>query len=157
MPPSAECEKAVKKMRTCSACQGLPDFKPCNGYCINIMKGCLAYHGEINDSWNEYIGRKDLGLFYLNQKIMFIFFRILDEPLRAACWTFQCGDDYRANQHQDLGCNHELSRIWIPGKLTASIFIWSSVFCRQHGQTVATEKCPHSSQLSGAVSVQSPQ
>merc|ERR1719219_1445560 len=45
----------VKKMRTCSACQGLPDLKPCGGYCTNIMKGCLAYHGEINDSWNEYI------------------------------------------------------------------------------------------------------
>ena len=51
-----------------------------------------------------------------------MFIRILDEPLRAPSWTFQRGDDYRANQHQDLGCNHELSRIWIPGKLSASSF-----------------------------------
>ena len=60
MPPSAECERAVKKMRTCSACQGLPDLKPCGGYCTNIMKGCLAYHGEVNDSWNDYIGKTEI-------------------------------------------------------------------------------------------------
>merc|ERR1719410_692230 len=42
-------------MSSCPACQGLPEGKPCNGLCINTMKGCLAYHYEINDSWNEYI------------------------------------------------------------------------------------------------------
>ena len=142
MPPSAECERAVKKMRTCSACQGLPDFKPCSGYCINIMKGCLAYHGEINDSWNEYIGEAATIFYQSENNRKFIFIRILDEPLRAPGWTFQRRDDYRANQHQDLGCNHELSRIWIPGKLTASFSIWVSVFCWQSGQIVAaTEKC----------------
>ena len=73
MPPSAECERAVKKMRTCSACQGLPDFKPCSGYCINIMKGCLAYHGEVNDNWNEYIGKTGIILYQGRRKQQNIF------------------------------------------------------------------------------------
>ena len=54
--PSSSCLTALQKMTTCAACQGLPHIKPCNGYCLNIMKGCLAYHYEINDSWNDYIG-----------------------------------------------------------------------------------------------------
>eukprot|EP00091_Calanus_sinicus_P008925 TRINITY_DN21224_c0_g1_i1.p1 TRINITY_DN21224_c0_g1~~TRINITY_DN21224_c0_g1_i1.p1 ORF type:complete len:194 (+),score=7.56 TRINITY_DN21224_c0_g1_i1:33-584(+) len=42
-------------MSSCPACQGLPEVKPCNGYCINIMKGCMAYHYEIDELWNKYI------------------------------------------------------------------------------------------------------
>merc|ERR1719348_1853489 len=46
---------AVQKMSTCSACTGLPELQPCQGFCVNIMKGCLAYHYEIDDLWNKYI------------------------------------------------------------------------------------------------------
>jgi len=53
--PSKECLSAVQKMSSCPACQGLPEVKPCNGYCINIMKGCMAYHYEIDELWNKYI------------------------------------------------------------------------------------------------------
>jgi len=53
--PSEECLTAVQQMHTCSACKGLPDLQPCNGYCVNIMKGCLAYHYEIDELWNKYI------------------------------------------------------------------------------------------------------
>ena len=55
--PSPECLAAVKRMRTCSACKGLPDLQPCPGLCLNTMKGCLAYHYEIDDLWNKYIGK----------------------------------------------------------------------------------------------------
>ena len=34
----------------------LPKVKPCNGYCINIMKGCMAHHYQVNAVWNQYIG-----------------------------------------------------------------------------------------------------
>jgi len=55
VPPSDECVSAVQKMSTCSACTGLPELQPCQGFCVNIMKGCLAYHYEIDDLWNKYI------------------------------------------------------------------------------------------------------
>ena len=42
-------------------------------------------------------------------------FRVPDESFGETFWTFQCWDDDRANQHQDLRCHHELSGIWIPG------------------------------------------
>ena len=58
--PSPECLAAVKRMRTCSACKGLPDLQPCPGLCLNTMKGCLAYHYEIDDLWNKYIGKYTL-------------------------------------------------------------------------------------------------
>ena len=43
-------------MSSCPACQGLPEIEPCKGYCINVMKGCLAFHSELSDSWNKFIG-----------------------------------------------------------------------------------------------------
>merc|ERR1719510_2143051 len=42
-------------MNSCPACQGLPEILPCRGYCINVMKGCLAFHAELSDSWNKFI------------------------------------------------------------------------------------------------------
>ncbi len=43
------------KMMYCPYCRGLPHVKPCNNYCMNIMKGCLAYHADLNEEWNSYI------------------------------------------------------------------------------------------------------
>merc|ERR1719412_1034529 len=53
--PSQECLTAVKKMSSCPACQGLPEVKPCNGYCINIMKVCMAFHYDMQELWEKYI------------------------------------------------------------------------------------------------------
>lgn len=55
VPPTTECYPALMKMTYCPHCQGLPDLKPCNNYCMNVMKGCLAYHAEIDNDWNTYI------------------------------------------------------------------------------------------------------
>ena len=55
--PKEECVRALTKMSNCPACQGLPDVQPCRGYCINVMKGCLAFHSELSDSWNEFVGK----------------------------------------------------------------------------------------------------
>ena len=54
--PSPSCLSAVKSMRTCPACQGLPTIAPCNGFCLNVMKGCLAHHYHIDDLWARFIG-----------------------------------------------------------------------------------------------------
>jgi len=57
IPPKDECVKALTKMSSCPACQGIPEIQPCRGYCINVMKGCLAFHAQLSDSWNEFIGK----------------------------------------------------------------------------------------------------
>ncbi|KAH3807254.1 hypothetical protein DPMN_135589, partial [Dreissena polymorpha] len=53
--PTDECRRGLTKMMYCPYCQGLMRTKPCNNYCLNTMKGCLAQHSELNKAWNEYI------------------------------------------------------------------------------------------------------
>lgn len=53
--PSQQCSRALMKMTYCPHCHGLPDLKPCGNYCLNVMKGCLAYHAELDKEWNNYI------------------------------------------------------------------------------------------------------
>jgi len=53
--PTSSCNKAHMKMLYCPYCRGFADIKSCNNYCMNVMKGCLAYHSEINEPWNAYI------------------------------------------------------------------------------------------------------
>uniref|UniRef100_T1J8P2 Glypican-6 n=1 Tax=Strigamia maritima TaxID=126957 RepID=T1J8P2_STRMM len=55
VPATGECTRALMKMTYCPHCQGLPDLKPCNTYCMNVMKGCLGYHTELDAEWNTYI------------------------------------------------------------------------------------------------------
>ena len=52
---SPACVRAVQRMGTCSACQGLPSIPPCPGLCLNVMKGCLAHHYEVTHLWDDYI------------------------------------------------------------------------------------------------------
>lgn len=53
--PTDACTQALMRMSYCPQCRGLTQTKPCNNYCLNTMKGCLAYHSELNGIWNEYI------------------------------------------------------------------------------------------------------
>nr|XP_057945672.1 glypican-5a isoform X2 [Doryrhamphus excisus] len=50
-----ECRKALLKMHYCPHCQGLTQSKPCMGYCLNVMRGCLASMAEIDLHWREFI------------------------------------------------------------------------------------------------------
>ncbi|XP_038674235.1 glypican-5a isoform X1 [Scyliorhinus canicula] len=50
-----ECSRALLKMQFCSHCHGLINRKPCMGYCLNVMRGCLANMAEIDPHWREYI------------------------------------------------------------------------------------------------------
>lgn len=56
---SPDCGRALMKMTYCPACQGLPELKACSNYCINVMKGCLAYQAELDTEWNKFI--KEMG------------------------------------------------------------------------------------------------
>lgn len=55
MDVSQACLRAVTKMSWCPYCRGFTHLKPCSNYCLNVMKGCLAYHYELNEAWNTYI------------------------------------------------------------------------------------------------------
>uniref|UniRef100_A0A8C3I2M0 Glypican-5 n=1 Tax=Chrysemys picta bellii TaxID=8478 RepID=A0A8C3I2M0_CHRPI len=50
-----ECSKALVKMQYCPHCQGLTLIRPCVGYCLNVMRGCLASVSELDTQWREYI------------------------------------------------------------------------------------------------------
>ncbi|KAM9826728.1 glypican-5a [Syngnathus typhle] len=52
---SRECRKALLKMHYCPHCQGLTQSKPCMGYCLNVMRGCLASMAEIDIHWREFV------------------------------------------------------------------------------------------------------
>ncbi|XP_058484505.1 glypican-5a isoform X2 [Solea solea] len=53
---SRECRRALLKMHYCPHCQGLTESKPCMGYCLNVMRGCLASLAEIDVHWREFVG-----------------------------------------------------------------------------------------------------
>ncbi|XP_004680127.1 PREDICTED: glypican-5 [Condylura cristata] len=50
-----ECSRALLRMQYCPHCQGLALSKPCTGYCLNVMRGCLAHMAELNPHWHAYI------------------------------------------------------------------------------------------------------
>uniref|UniRef100_A0A3B4AP73 Uncharacterized protein n=1 Tax=Periophthalmus magnuspinnatus TaxID=409849 RepID=A0A3B4AP73_9GOBI len=51
---SKECVKALVKMVYCSHCRGLTLIKPCDGLCLNVMRGCLASVSELDQPWRRY-------------------------------------------------------------------------------------------------------
>lgn len=53
---SKECVKGLVRMVYCSHCRGLTLIKPCVGYCLNVMRGCLASVSELDQSWRRYTG-----------------------------------------------------------------------------------------------------
>uniref|UniRef100_A0A8D0B3F1 Glypican-5 n=1 Tax=Salvator merianae TaxID=96440 RepID=A0A8D0B3F1_SALMN len=50
-----ECSRALVKMQYCPHCQGLTLIRPCEGYCLNVMRGCFASVSELDDPWRDYI------------------------------------------------------------------------------------------------------
>ncbi|XP_060623920.2 glypican-5-like isoform X1 [Anolis sagrei] len=50
-----ECTRALVKMQYCPHCQGLTLIRPCEGYCLNVMRGCFASVSELDIPWREYI------------------------------------------------------------------------------------------------------
>ncbi|NXB38089.1 GPC5 protein, partial [Eulacestoma nigropectus] len=52
---SKDCSRALLRMQYCPHCQGLTLSKPCMGYCLNIIRGCLADVAEVDLHWRRYI------------------------------------------------------------------------------------------------------
>lgn len=55
MEASGDCMRAVMRMSMCPVCQGLDEVKPCGHYCLNVFKGCLAYHADLGVEWDNYV------------------------------------------------------------------------------------------------------
>lgn len=51
------CHDALLKMTHCPKCMGLSgSAKPCSGYCLNVLRGCLTkYVAELDSPWNGYV------------------------------------------------------------------------------------------------------
>nr|CAI5864407.1 unnamed protein product [Callosobruchus analis] len=57
---NTQCHDALLKMTYCPKCQGLwkKEPKPCSGYCLNVLRGCLTkYVAELDLPWNGYVFR----------------------------------------------------------------------------------------------------
>ncbi|XP_055558288.1 glypican-5 [Falco cherrug] len=52
---SKDCSRALLRMQYCPHCQGLTLSRPCMGYCLNIIRGCLANVAEVDLHWRVYI------------------------------------------------------------------------------------------------------
>ncbi|XP_076218321.1 glypican-5 isoform X1 [Aptenodytes patagonicus] len=52
---SKDCSRALLRMQYCPHCQGLTLSKPCMGYCLNVIRGCLANMAEVDLHWRGYI------------------------------------------------------------------------------------------------------
>ncbi|CAG9771958.1 unnamed protein product [Ceutorhynchus assimilis] len=54
---SAECHAALFKMTYCPKCLGLTkNSRPCSGYCLNVLRGCISkYVAELDSPWNSYV------------------------------------------------------------------------------------------------------
>ncbi|XP_077078461.1 glypican-5 isoform X2 [Siphateles boraxobius] len=52
---SKECTRALVRMQYCSHCRGLTLIRACNGYCLNVMRGCLASLSELHNPWRQYV------------------------------------------------------------------------------------------------------
>ncbi|XP_072032858.1 glypican-5-like [Amphiura filiformis] len=51
MQVGKKCGRALLEMSYCGTCLGYTTVKPCNSYCINVMKGCLANFVDIDPHW----------------------------------------------------------------------------------------------------------
>ncbi|XP_066467152.1 glypican-2 [Tiliqua scincoides] len=55
LSPSEDCRRAYMRLSYCPLCRGTPALKPCNGFCLNVMKGCLASTTEMDPEWERFL------------------------------------------------------------------------------------------------------
>lgn len=57
---SPSCVRAAMKMLYCPYCSGQVALKPCQNYCLNVMRGCLANQADLDAEWNNFLGKESL-------------------------------------------------------------------------------------------------
>lgn len=56
--PLNECTAQLTKMTTCGACMGYTE-KPCDQYCVNVMKSCLQQFIELDAEWDLFVAQME--------------------------------------------------------------------------------------------------
>lgn len=52
---SEECYTNLVKLTYCPYCQGYIQLKPCSGYCLNVIRGCVSQLSQLDKPWNDYV------------------------------------------------------------------------------------------------------
>nr|XP_060623924.1 glypican-1 [Anolis sagrei ordinatus] len=55
VPLSQYCSRAIMKLMYCAHCRGMSNVKPCNSYCRNVLKGCVANQADLDPEWKNLI------------------------------------------------------------------------------------------------------
>nr|XP_032834977.1 glypican-6-like [Petromyzon marinus] len=55
LPVTGECAVAMTRMLHCPLCRGVVSARPCAGFCLNVVKGCLANQADLNAEWNNFL------------------------------------------------------------------------------------------------------
>lgn len=58
LKPLQECNAVLTKMSTCGACMGYSE-KPCEQYCVNVMKTCLQQYIELDAEWDLFVAQME--------------------------------------------------------------------------------------------------
>lgn len=48
------CSDVLMRAAACARCKGL-NARPCKNYCLNVVRGCLGYLGELDAQWSKYV------------------------------------------------------------------------------------------------------
>ncbi len=77
-----QCYEALLKMTFCSHCDGYSaSMKPCSGYCLNVMRGCLAQQSaELDSFWSGFYEAVDKLMSLVNRGQSLV---CLEDLLRA--------------------------------------------------------------------------
>uniref|UniRef100_A0A8C9RJY0 Glypican 4 n=1 Tax=Scleropages formosus TaxID=113540 RepID=A0A8C9RJY0_SCLFO len=49
------CARAAMKMLYCPYCSGQVALRPCQNYCLNVLRGCLANQADLDSEWNNFL------------------------------------------------------------------------------------------------------
>ena len=52
---SDSCYQALTRLNYCPLCRGITDVPPCNEFCFNVMRGCMALFSTLSASWQAYV------------------------------------------------------------------------------------------------------
>ncbi|XP_054770855.2 glypican-5-like [Lytechinus pictus] len=128
MDLTRRCTRALMQMRYCGQCQSLVGVPACQGFCFNVIKGCLANFMDLDLYWREYVAvvvdlvrvsmtaEYDLhsAMYYLDQKVMAAINRAIEDKdsiMQAAMIT--CGPPplSRPSPYNDFAMNNPAGNI----------------------------------------------
>lgn len=56
--PLGDCIATLTKMSSCGSCMGYSE-KPCEPYCVNVMKTCLQQYIELDAEWDLFVAQME--------------------------------------------------------------------------------------------------